>query len=64
MRTGLLITGALLLLIGLVWMGQGANLIGGSFMTGQSLWLVIGIVVALAGAALVWWAGGGYRRFP
>jgi hypothetical protein len=62
MRTGLLITGVLLLLVGFVWMGQGANLIGGSFMTGQTMWLDIGIGLALLGASLVWWSGVGRRR--
>jgi hypothetical protein len=46
-------------LIGLVWAGQGLNLIGGSFMTGQTRWLVIGVIVALAGLALVGWANRG-----
>lgn len=64
MRAGLMIVGGLLLLVGLVWAGQGANLIGGSFMTGQSTWLVIGVVAILVGAALLWWAAVGYRRFP
>ena len=51
-----LVIGALLVAIGLVWIGQGLGLIPGSFMTGDPFWaaaggmaLVIGIVVA-AGA--------------
>ncbi|HXY94896.1 MAG TPA: hypothetical protein VEP49_20710 [Acidimicrobiia bacterium] len=45
--------GAVLVLVGAVWIGQGAGWIHGSFMTGEVLWLVIGIVVAVAGAWLV-----------
>src|ERR1700731_1612272 len=35
--------GYLLVLIGAVWALQGLNLLGGSFMTGQYKWLIIGI---------------------
>jgi len=45
--------GVLLILTGLVWAGQGLGLIGGSFMTGQTRWLVIGLAVASVGAALL-----------
>ncbi|HCB76851.1 MAG TPA: hypothetical protein DEP91_11885 [Sphingomonas bacterium] len=44
-----------LMLLGLVWTLQGANILGGSVMSGQSQWLYIGIVVLLAGAALLFW---------
>ena len=40
-RAGL---GAILGMVGLLWIGQGAGLIPGSFMTGQLLWLGLGIV--------------------
>lgn len=45
--------GFLALVVGGVWIGQGANLIPGSSMTGSQMWLVIGIVVALVGVALL-----------
>lgn len=45
--------GVLLVVAGVIWFLQGIGLVGGSFMTGQTLWLVIGIVVALAGLALL-----------
>jgi hypothetical protein len=51
-RLPFLIPGVLLLLIGLIWTLQGAGVLGGSFMTGQRMWLVIGIVVAVAGLVL------------
>ncbi len=47
------VLGGLLVLIGAVWTLQGANVIGGSFMTGSTLWLVIGLVVLASGIALV-----------
>lgn len=59
--------GALLVLIGAVWTLQGAGVLPGSFMTGDRLWLVIGLVCVVAGAALLWRAvrgrrpGGGHR---
>jgi hypothetical protein len=45
--------GALLALVGLVWTLQGANLLGGSFMSGSPLWLVIGLGCLVVGAGLV-----------
>lgn len=47
------VLGALLLLIGAVWILQGANVIGGSNMSGSRLWLVIGILAVIAGVALL-----------
>ncbi|MET0359889.1 MAG: hypothetical protein ABW055_10675 [Pararhizobium sp.] len=47
------IAGVLCLLVGLIWTLQGANLMGGSFMTGQTHWLVIGLVVAVIGVVLL-----------
>ena len=44
MKLGRNIVGVLLLLIGLVWLGQGVGLIQGSFMTGEAQWALIGIV--------------------
>src|SRR2546425_352831 len=38
MKSGILVLAALLLLVGLVWMGQGLGYVKGSFMTGQMLW--------------------------
>ncbi|MGV8853556.1 MAG: hypothetical protein ACOH2L_02820 [Devosia sp.] len=49
------IGGVLLILLGALWILQGANLLAGSVMSGQSQWLYIGIVVVLAGAALIYW---------
>ncbi len=51
-RLPFLIVGVLLLLIGLLWTLQGAGVVGGSFMSGKTMWLVIGVVVAVAGLLL------------
>jgi hypothetical protein len=45
--------GVVLALVGAVWTLQGLGLLGGSFMTGSTLWLVIGLVALVAGVALV-----------
>jgi hypothetical protein len=43
-------------LVGLVWLGQGLNLIKGSFMTGQSQWATLGVVLVIVAARLIWGA--------
>jgi hypothetical protein len=45
--------GIVLVLVGAVWTLQGSNLLGGSFMSGSRLWLVIGLVALVAGIWLV-----------
>jgi hypothetical protein len=51
-RLPFLIPGVVLLLLGVLWALQGAGVVGGGFMSGQRIWLVIGIVVALVGLVL------------
>jgi len=48
------IAGILCVLIGLVWIGQGTNLIPGSVMTGQMQWAIIGLAVLAVGGWLLW----------
>ena len=48
-RTSLIICAILLIAIGIIWSGQGAGWIPGSFMTGDRTWLVVGLVVLVAG---------------
>jgi len=48
-----LVIGALLALVGIVWVGQGVGLIEGSFMTGEAVWAVIGAVCLVLGAILL-----------
>jgi hypothetical protein len=45
--------GVLLVLVGLLWALQGLDVVGGSPMSGVTLWAVIGPIVALIGVALV-----------
>ncbi|MEV6896198.1 hypothetical protein [Amycolatopsis sp. NPDC051372] len=45
--------GAVLVLVGAVWVLQGAGVITGSFMTGQKLWFLIGLVAILVGVVVV-----------
>ena len=47
------IIGVVLLLTGIVWFFQGVGVIGGSFMTGEALWAVIGAVCIFFGVALL-----------
>ncbi len=44
---------AVLLVVGVVWIGQGVGLIGGSFMTGEAVWAVIGLVAVVFALALL-----------
>lgn len=44
--------GVVLVLVGLLWTGQGLGYIGGSVMSGVTLWAVVGPVVALLGLLL------------
>ena len=46
------IVGVLLLVVGAVWTLQGLGVIGGSAMSGVTLWAVVGPIVAVAGLGL------------
>ncbi len=50
------IVGIVLLLLGALWIAQGSNILAGSAMSGQSLWLWVGVVVVIVGAIALWWA--------
>ena len=45
--------GALLVVLGALWGGQGLGYIGGSVMTGKTLWAVVGPVVAVVGLVVI-----------
>ena len=53
MRWFLVIGGAILALLGTVWMLQGLNVVPGSFMTGQPFWTWAGLVTLLVGLGLL-----------
>jgi hypothetical protein len=46
--------GGILLLVGLIWIGQGLNILRGSGMSGHAIYAVLGLVVAIIGLALLW----------
>jgi tetrahydromethanopterin S-methyltransferase subunit B len=52
-RIVLIIVGVIALVIGVVFAGQGMNLISGSSMTGDRMWLYIGLILAVVGIVLV-----------
>ena len=49
MATGRIVLGILLALAGAVWTLQGLGFVGGSFMTGATIWAVIGPVTTVIG---------------
>ena len=53
MKWFLRILGALLTLMGLVWILQGVNVLGGSMMSGHSQYAVLGLLVAAIGIGLL-----------
>ena len=59
-RVLLVALGALIVTTGIIWTMQGLGYVTGSFMTGATLWAVIGPVTAAAGLALI--AFGLFRR--
>jgi hypothetical protein len=56
MKLSRLAISIVLLLVGLVWIGQGTGLIGGSAMSSQSIWALIGVVLVVAAAGVAWTA--------
>jgi hypothetical protein len=48
-----LIGGALLALLGALWILQGLNVIGGSGMSGHGIWAVVGIIIGAMGGFLI-----------
>lgn len=57
-----MVVGLVAVLVGAVWALQGSGVIGGSGMSNSPTWLVIGIVVALAGLAVTVLGTRGGRR--
>jgi hypothetical protein len=61
MRTQL-ITGISLVLVGVIWIGQGLGLLrGSSFMVDEPFWAIAGLVFVVSGSALVVWTRRGRR---
>ena len=51
-KTLLVVVGGLITLAGVIFALQGAGVIGGSGMSGVTLWAVLGPVIALVGLAI------------
>jgi hypothetical protein len=60
-RPLLLAVGVVLVLVGLLWFLQGIDVVGGSGMSGKTLWAVVGPIVAIVGAGVI---VAGNRRRP
>jgi hypothetical protein len=58
---GRAIIGIVCCLVGALWIGQGTNLVHGSFMSGHTQWTAFGAVLFALGCALLAWA---WRRRP
>jgi hypothetical protein len=56
------VLGIVMVLLGLLFTGQGLGYIGGSAMTGSTFWALAGPVIALAGAFLAYTGLKGQRR--
>ncbi|HEX8498031.1 MAG TPA: hypothetical protein VF661_12615 [Actinomycetales bacterium] len=56
------VLGIVMVLLGLLFTGQGLGYIGGSAMTGSTFWALAGPVIALAGAFLAYTGVKGQRR--
>ncbi len=52
MRRTFQILALLLIVVGAIFAAQGADLLGGSMMTGDRRWLIIGIIMFVAGLLL------------
>jgi hypothetical protein len=55
MRLAMNVAAIVILIVGLVWTLQGASVIPGSFMTGQKLWLYIGLAVSAVSLIGLYW---------
>jgi hypothetical protein len=48
------VVGLAMVAVGALWTFQGLGYVGGSAMTGQSFWAIVGPLVAGLGVALLW----------
>ncbi|HEU5441468.1 MAG TPA: hypothetical protein VFU88_19435 [Ktedonobacterales bacterium] len=53
MRWFWLVLGVIAILVGTVWTLQGLNILGGSVMSGQMIFVVVGPIVGVIGLLLV-----------
>jgi hypothetical protein len=58
MRPSRILVAAVLMVVGLVWIGQGTGKIAGSAMSGVSFWAAVGVLLVVLAVAVVareWW---------
>ncbi|GHH75014.1 hypothetical protein [Promicromonospora soli] len=55
MKSGLIVLGVVLVIVGSVFTLQGLGYLAGSVMTGVTLWAIIGPVLAVIGIAVFVW---------
>ena len=48
-----MIMSVILLVVGGIWILQGLDVLGGSGMSGKTLWAILGPVIALVGVAIL-----------
>ncbi len=53
MRTSRLVIAIIAFLVGLLWLGQGLGMVGGSAMTGSTFWAFAGAGLVIVAAAIV-----------
>ena len=53
MKTGLIVLGVILAIMGSVFTLQGLGYVGGSPMTDETLWAIVGPIVAVVGIVLI-----------
>ena len=46
----------LLFVVGVIWILQGVDILGGSSMTGNGIWAVFGTIAIIIGVVLLWWS--------
>ena len=52
MRKALVGGGVVLILLGGLWILQGIGILGGSVMTGQTFWAIVGVILLIVGIVL------------
>jgi hypothetical protein len=58
------IVGGVLIVVGAVWFAQGIDVLGGSSMTGNAFWAVIGFPMVVIGIVLITSARRARRESP
>ena len=53
MRRSRVLIAALVALVGIVWIGQGLNVIKGSAMTGNNFWAFVGVALLIVAGAIL-----------